>query len=637
LTNNGNTEDFFRDAVKILQQFGIKRATDFVFESLYENLNDEEDIAKILLIVSQYSWEANLFDFSEALINREVSLLKNKSAKYEPLIEKSLRWLAVQENSLAGRLALQNEYASSESYFLKALKTQLRAVGTEDADYAMVMGNLGSVVYFTQGEFDKSERYLVGAIRIFDKLNVLDDPVYTTRYTTPLMWLGRLFAKKGDFLRSRQYYKKALGLYYERKLENQVDYMIMLNELSSIIHKLQYGNTTIPQENSRGISRPTTLDKIREMLEHYQLKGIERSEITPAQIESGNKDYIRQINKFTDEHVMVISNVYLTDKDRRNLKKELKEIKPITKYEYLATFYLLSTCAKDIEETLVHDEIINYKNAKFPLFGTLMSLDLNAKAIPVEGTDDYLVLFETEIFTFCNLISKIIAKCLPVEKVEDKIVPNFRRNKKNILNLSRESKLEVYQRFFDLLSAFLFAKRATAAKQYFLADPFMTWASTLRTSMELFILSHEYSHVLLGHLSHAKILPSYLLDEPTTEIIYEQGKEYDADFYGMQLMLRTMIRNNEFNSLAYCGPELFFSLLEVIKEARQMVTNTPEDIDINSSHPPETLRRSHLRKAMRENFGQEYLDTSIFIENILKNLWDDGVKPFFEETFRKKG
>jgi hypothetical protein len=68
-----------------------------------------------------------------------------------------------------------------------------------------------------------------------------------------------------------------------------------------------------------------------------------------------------------------------------------------------------------------------------------------------------------------------------------------------------------------------------------------------------------------------------------------------------------------------------------------MVTNTPEDIDINSSHPPETLRRSHLRKAMRENFGQEYLDTSIFIENILKNLWDDGVKPFFEETFRKKG
>jgi hypothetical protein len=113
----------------------------------------------------------------------------------------------------------------------------------------------------------------------------------------------------------------------------------------------------------------------------------------------------------------------------------------------------------------------------------------------------------------------------------------------------------------------------------------------------------------------------------------------DADFYGMRLMLRAMTRYKRFTPMTYCGPELFFSSLEIVQSARNILLNDRihNELRTTESHPPADLRRKHLRRAMKRHLDGQYLYTSLCVQMILKILWQDGVKRFLNNYFGKTG
>ena len=59
----------------------------------------------------------------------------------------------------------------------------------------------------------------------------------------------------------------------------------------------------------------------------------------------------------------------------------------------------------------------------------------------------------------------------------------------------------------------------------------------LLNSLELFIVGHEYGHIFAGHLDNAILVKSMFGDDEFSKIIPDWQMEYEADFYGVNLLV----------------------------------------------------------------------------------------------------
>ncbi|WP_440956116.1 hypothetical protein ACSAZK_03970 [Methanosarcina sp. Mfa9] len=81
-----------------------------------------------------------------------------------------------------------------------------------------------------------------------------------------------------------------------------------------------------------------------------------------------------------------------------------------TIYENPDTYSILFDLFEQIEKSA--KELLSRLPMR-PLIGTLPSGKVNAMAIKVPDTDEFMVVFEDQLFTFANLIAKIIAQSIP--------------------------------------------------------------------------------------------------------------------------------------------------------------------------------------------------------------------------------
>ena len=115
---------------------------------------------------------------------------------------------------------------------------------------------------------------------------------------------------------------------------------------------------------------------------------------------------------------------------------------------------------------------------------------------------------------------------------------------------------------------------------------------------ELFVLAHEFGHIMEGHLSRAKKLKVMLKKEEISVFRPEWNQEHEADVYGLGLILEK-VQNRKNSSLvrasACAGPDLLLTIFDLIEKIGKI---NP------TSHPPANLRRLNLRKfALAEEKG----------------------------------
>ena len=275
----------------------------------------------------------------------------------------------------------------------------------------------------------------------------------------------------------------------------------------------------------------------------------------------------------------------------------------------------------------------NYKlkdldmNIVRPTFGTLPVGSLNATTYGFTN-NEYLIVFETELLQFCNLISKIIAKSIPIQKENDKI--GFQFDEKMIVERIEKENI-ILIRFKELILGFLLTGRATSASQYILESPFNKIADHLRLAMEVFIMGHEYAHILLRHLGDKETQKQILNTNDVFNVIYSWSQELDADVLGLPLMLIALKEEGRrYPDLSYSGAELFFSAYEVIERGKCILKNGTDEFYWRNgkedgpigTHPPAERRRDNIRKAIEYQFGTKFLTTSYIIEKITKILWE---------------
>src|SRR4051812_7837907 len=104
---------------------------------------------------------------------------------------------------------------------------------------------------------------------------------------------------------------------------------------------------------------------------------------------------------------------------------------------------------------------------------------------------------------------------------------------------------------------------ASPAPQYILEDrTAQLIASWLTQASELFILGHEYGHVICGHGTNKRMISSEIANENVKEVRFSWEQEFEADSVGLMLAMEYYGRIGNF-AIGYTGAEMFFSFSDI--------------------------------------------------------------------------
>ncbi|MGW8763070.1 hypothetical protein ACWGN5_11295 [Streptomyces sp. NPDC055815] len=260
-----------------------------------------------------------------------------------------------------------------------------------------------------------------------------------------------------------------------------------------------------------------------------------------------------------------------------------------------------------------------------PVIGLLATGEINAVTLLAPDAKTHIVAFESELLTFSNLFAKAVALAMPHEGTEgDKVmfsvdIDKVRRHVRN--------SPEAVRRFREVVLAYLLEGRPSRAPEYLPPQVTSVMGSVLHNGMELFVLGHEYGHVMAEHVSDRKS-PRRMLgtgDVDVTEVAWKWEQEAVADLIGWNLCLGAM--GEDYGpSLPHAGVELFFSACEVLERAVPLlVTGAIASRSAVSTHPPTDVRRGIVREHAQERLGEgaaPLLQLGTAIQEIVDVLWE---------------
>jgi hypothetical protein len=328
-----------------------------------------------------------------------------------------------------------------------------------------------------------------------------------------------------------------------------------------------------------------------------------------------------------------------------------------TKYEDKNFYSILDGLAHQIEdgfqylniqwgsETIPYDEF--RKVFTPPSYGSLLTTELNAKTLLIPKTkNEFLVIFESDLFILCNLIAKLISVFFSVGYKYD-------QNKDKGENIHIISSLveenidkkidqddRLLSHFRALVKGYIVEGSVSIGTRYILEEQYMVDATNILRPIELFVLGHEYSHILCGHLGKATTISSALANQQVSESLYSWNHEFEADLNGLELMLAAAHKLNIDPSSAFCGSSIFFRFVDVLEHAKSII-NTGDEKSYQTlnqsqkgSHPPPLLRAERLKQYFKNAhknspYGEHLLENCITKDKIVDALWENSVDYFY--------
>ena len=276
------------------------------------------------------------------------------------------------------------------------------------------------------------------------------------------------------------------------------------------------------------------------------------------------------------------------------------------------------------------------------IIGTLPTGEINARAILTPNKNHYLIIFDSEIFNFANLLSKSIAYAMKPELAMGMMVLSM--NIPDIEERLAEDE-SVLRRFSEPIISFILTGRVLTAP-YILKHPFSMMAKKLLDSMELFVMGHEYSHMILGHLNENNLCASALPSlQKNTEFHKSWIQEFEADIKGVQIMSAACQSQGYHFLESFLGVDFFF-ICSMLLERGINVLKTGEDelwkfdeTEFSSTHPPILFRLNYIHQALKNKFDAKIyegiMNMNRNIIGVVETLWEIALLPRLKELHKQ--
>lgn len=366
---------------------------------------------------------------------------------------------------------------------------------------------------------------------------------------------------------------------------------------------------------------PGATDRAIAFLESMQLAEHHRLGMTPRRIDEKVlvDTVLEDYAKFTGQPV--------DTKLRAELLQSFVYSPPLesrSRYQDGLGYNLISELDRQIWRVLVHSP---NKPSKPPVLGTVPSRGVNARSFKVPGSGSVVIAFDSNVFIFTHLAAKAVALAVPATQEAGKHAYTVSKDDVEEYLASDPS---ASQRFAELMVANILHDRPSQAPVYFITPLQEPLANTLRNSMGLFVLGHEYGHVVLKHLDRSRTLARNFAGSHGDELFHSWQDEIKADLVGMQIAVDTMKLNGFDVALSYFGADLFMTAMEYVERSLAVVTTGREPTDkelfaLADTHPPWALRRSVLRAAALQYYGKERGNAAVELgelsQSIVERLW----------------
>lgn len=239
-------------------------------------------------------------------------------------------------------------------------------------------------------------------------------------------------------------------------------------------------------------------------------------------------------------------------------------------------------------------------------FGTVPGGGLDASSFKVKGCDEYAIVIPEGFFHLTNLLTKLVILLQPLTNTSSGPVflPSAPFDQ-----LGRLKHPYVVFRHRDLLEGFFLWGDPKASLPYTKALPFQDRFAYLLVGTELFVLAHEFAHVVLGHLD--------LPDGANAEDL-----ELEADALALKIVTAYFRANTNYPvaRASLCG-FLFISMIKVWESGLERLTGDGQAAQ-SHTHPVSSARFKNYAQALEKSGDDETPPWYIHTHNAIRHLTD---------------
>jgi hypothetical protein len=264
--------------------------------------------------------------------------------------------------------------------------------------------------------------------------------------------------------------------------------------------------------------------------------------------------------------------------------------------------------------------------------------DAISRAVP--ETDQFLILFDPTFFEFLYRLSNDFAELIDPDKMRQEAMRYMATGQERPLSESIRyaEHRSLNESFASTLMTFL--EKGTAPPPRPFDDRAFQLAEHLRSTALIFVVAHEYAHILLGHLKPDKIGLRSVHAGPKSA---EWQDELAADRLAFGVSDAALSGRRLVRAVHFMGTDCFFLCvmllnlgLDVLSSGRSVsLTDMADpsrltDSQLATSHPIPSLRLAHLhyweesKFPLNEYRGMEY-HAAVLIE-VASQAWL-GVRP----------
>ena len=275
---------------------------------------------------------------------------------------------------------------------------------------------------------------------------------------------------------------------------------------------------------------------------------------------------------------------------------------------------------KRLSENVV--QIMNENNVQIPndiVLGTLPTSDFNAFVCPFDD-GQLLVVLNEGLLGFVYLMGRIVSSFISKKTMDNKDTSETYDVDNNTIKENLVNYKEGHWRFIEIFILYFINKNMWGSKTYIEKDNNLSLSGILWDNAELFIVAHEYSHIVLDHLSNNTLnfKKEYLdINSKLYKVIRDWHQEVSADNLALQTVLAYSQKVGHGFYGGYLGVELALACLDVMEKAL--------DIGFSQTHPSAKIRKQQIRKALKEMLPEQYetiVNGSMFIDEIVSYLWE---------------
>lgn len=211
-----------------------------------------------------------------------------------------------------------------------------------------------------------------------------------------------------------------------------------------------------------------------------------------------------------------------------------------------------------------------------PLVACVFDGAVNGWAIDPGSPRHTLMVIPVGLFTFCNLAAKAIAHVPPRTEHPDGRGYGFELRPEK-LRQSLDGDRVPAQRFCELVRAYMLEGHPDRAPRWLPRKSHLALHGTLLSVMELFLIGHEYGHVLLGHL-----------DAPAPAEPGERHRlEHQADAAGLVGTARVLHAEDTDPVNALLGAHLFIRTTDIMERCLALLSgeDPAKQGEDTASHP----------------------------------------------------